>query len=349
MQDLLSVIVPIYNVKQYLSKCLDSIINQTYKNLEIICINDGSTDGSEIILNTYALEDNRIKVINQKNQGLSFARNIGMKYASGQYISFVDSDDYLDCECYSLCIPLFNLDIDVVSFSAKVVVEKDFVKLKTDDYYYQVHQMKTVKVTPKILLGENVSAWNKIYKTEIIKKNNLLFPNGFHFEDAEFYWKYMSFVKKSYFLPIPLYNYTRRPGSIMSSTFSGSDKAIDHLKIMDHIFAFWFQNKEFENFIVLVGSELFEQYFWFSYRHSSLSMKKNIIKLAESIVDKYSLKNIYPKSVFIKNLISKKMYKYREIDEYNFIQKLFSLKKFKYKRQLYIMGFRIIFRRNAKF
>jgi glycosyltransferase involved in cell wall biosynthesis len=348
MDDLLSVIVPVYNVKNYLSRCLESIINQTLEKIEIICINDGSTDGSEKILEDYSGKDKRIKVVHQKNNGLSSARNAGIKYATGKYISFVDSDDYLNKECYSLCIPLFKMGIDVVSFSAKVVVEGDYVKQNSDDYYYQVHHTNVVSVTPLVLKDENVSAWNKIYRMDIIKKNNLQFPVGFFYEDAEFYWKYMSFVRKAYFLPVPLYNYVRRRGSIMSITFSGTDKAIDHLKIMDHLFEFWFKNKEFKTFIKSIGAQLFEQYFWFSYRHSTFINKKAIVDLAMYIVNKYDLVRIYPDSVFIQNLYLNKLYKYNEIDEYNLIQKIFSIKKFKHARHIHFLGFRLKIRRKNR-
>ena len=95
---LISVVVPVYNVEQYLKKCLDSIIKQKYNNLEIIIVNDGSTDNSQKICQEYVKKDKRIKLITQKNQGLSAARNTGIDNAHGKYISFVDSDDYLDLE-----------------------------------------------------------------------------------------------------------------------------------------------------------------------------------------------------------------------------------------------------------
>ena len=100
MDKLISVIVPIYNVEKYLTKCIESIINQTYKNLEIILVDDGSPDKSPIICDEYAKKDNRIKVIHKKNGGLSDARNYGMSLATGEYISFIDSDDYIDEEMY---------------------------------------------------------------------------------------------------------------------------------------------------------------------------------------------------------------------------------------------------------
>lgn len=348
MQSLVSVIIPVYNVKNYLIRCLESIIRQSYTNLEIICINDGSTDGSERILEEFSKKDDRIKIIHQKNKGLSAARNTGLDYVHGEYISFVDSDDYLSTDCYSLCIPLFKNDVDVIYFSANVVAELGGVKLKTDDYYYQVHHENKIKVSPAILKKENVAAWNKIYKTDIIKKNNLLFPVGLLYEDAEFYWKYMSFVDCAYFTKMPLYNYIRRPDSIMSKTFAGSDRTIDHLKIMDHLFAFWFGRSEFYVFVKMIGAALFEEYFWFAYRHCTFEKKNSIIELANSIVYKYNLSALYPNNSLINNIVTKKLYKYHEINEYHIAQKLFSVKKFKHARIIYILGIRIELKRKIR-
>ena len=108
MNDLISVIVPVYNVKNYLEKCLDSIINQTYKNLEIILINDGSTDGSLDICYMYEKKDNRIKVYNQENHGLSYTRNRGIELARGKYIGFVDSDDVISPFMYEFLYKAIN-------------------------------------------------------------------------------------------------------------------------------------------------------------------------------------------------------------------------------------------------
>ncbi len=109
MNHLLSVIIPVYNVESYLERCLDSIINQTYKNLEIILVNDGSTDKSESICNYYAKKDNRIIVINQENGGSSIARNTGLKNCNGEFIGFVDSDDWLKLNMFYILYPGFIL------------------------------------------------------------------------------------------------------------------------------------------------------------------------------------------------------------------------------------------------
>ena len=100
MEEKISVIVPVYNVEKYLEECLLSIINQSYKNLEIICVNDGSTDNCAKILEEFAIKDPRIVVLTQKNQGLSAARNIGIRASTGAYISFIDSDDYISEDFY---------------------------------------------------------------------------------------------------------------------------------------------------------------------------------------------------------------------------------------------------------
>ena len=111
MEKLISVIVPVYNVEEYVEKCVLSIINQTYKNLEIILVDDGSTDNSGKICDEIAIKDNRIKVIHKKNGGLSDARNVGIDIAKGDYLGFVDSDDYIDPDMYSILLNNMNLSL----------------------------------------------------------------------------------------------------------------------------------------------------------------------------------------------------------------------------------------------
>ena len=117
---LVSVIVPVYNTAPWLRKCLDSIINQTYRNLEIICVNDGSTDDSASILDEYAAKDARIKVIHQANAGVSVARNKGLDIAVGEYVSFVDSDDWLEPETYERALNRMSDDVDMVWYGTAV-------------------------------------------------------------------------------------------------------------------------------------------------------------------------------------------------------------------------------------
>ena len=117
-----SVIIPVYNVEKYLRQCLDSVINQTLEDIEIICVNDGSTDKSREILNEYAYKDSRIVVIHKENGGLASARNEGLKHVTGKYCHFLDSDDYIEKKLYEYAVKIFeNFDIDYFSFSSKSV------------------------------------------------------------------------------------------------------------------------------------------------------------------------------------------------------------------------------------
>ena len=110
-----SIIVPIYNVEQYLRRCVDSIVNQTYKNIEIVLVNDGSTDGSGIICDEYAKNDNRVRVYHKKNGGAASARNLGLNHAKGEFIGFVDSDDYIDLDMYETLLQFMEDDVDIVT------------------------------------------------------------------------------------------------------------------------------------------------------------------------------------------------------------------------------------------
>ena len=129
-EDLITIIVPVYNVKEYLSKCLDSILCQTYKNIELILIDDGSTDGSEKICDDYAKKDNRVVVYHQTNFGVSVSRNKGLKLANGIYITFVDADDYISKDYIIDLKKNINDSIDIVISNAKDVIDDKIVDYK---------------------------------------------------------------------------------------------------------------------------------------------------------------------------------------------------------------------------
>ena len=163
MNDLISVIVPVYNCEKYLDRCIESLINQTYKNIEIILINDGSKDNSLEICNKWQKNDNRIIVINKENGGVSSARNKGLEIAKGKYISFIDSDDYLDINCYNTLLEN-NGNYDVIVFN----------------YYYDFINYKKVGITNfgngkfeyELFRKNSIQGYacNKLYKSEIINK-----------------------------------------------------------------------------------------------------------------------------------------------------------------------------------
>jgi len=192
----ISVIVPVYNVEQYLGKCLDSILNQTFSNIEIICVNDGSTDNSRKILEEYKKKDSRIKIVDKKNGGLSSARNAGMKVAKGEFYSFIDSDDWVDITMLEKLydnITSLNTDISICA-----VHQFDETNQKIDDsnpYYTLEYFDKTFdykafsyKETKPFIMDVCVMAWNKLYRRSLIEKYSAEFPDGLIFEDGPFFF-----------------------------------------------------------------------------------------------------------------------------------------------------------------
>lgn len=234
----ISVIVPVYNVEDYLNECLDSIINQTFEDIEIICVNDGSTDNSLAILEDYEKKDERIKIISQENCGLSCARNKGMSVATGEYIYFIDSDDYLESEALGELYDLAEKkDLDVILF--KLINVDDDTKEKYPTKYYDMEFLKE-KVGDNVFdykdLGEDlyrlsVSIPGKLFKSDLI--SDMRFLVGLIFEDTPFFTEVMFKAKKVYFHNKYLYNRRIRSNSITSSSFS---KFSDIVEIMNQLF-----------------------------------------------------------------------------------------------------------------
>lgn len=178
---LISVVVPVYNVENYVGKCLNSILNQTYKNLEIIVVDDGSTDNSSNICRDYAKKDKRIKIIQQKNRGLANARNTGLNQLSGEYVTFIDSDDWIeDAFVQTLYVDLVNHNCDIsmvkhyIDYPEKTVIAAS----------YRNYLMQPNVCLKKLLYGNDVdiSAWGKLYRTSLFK--HIRYPDGKEFEDT---------------------------------------------------------------------------------------------------------------------------------------------------------------------
>lgn len=189
-----SIIVPVYNVEKYLPKCLDSLVNQTYKNIEIICINDGSTDNSLAILNEYAQKDIRIKIINQENQGVSVARNNGIDNATGDYILFVDADDYIDINtCNIISKHIETVNADVISFQFDVITTNKIIH-SYPNLYNDVNNIRFNKINNdekdifEILVNIPWKCiWDKAYKKNFLITNKIKFnKNLTHAEDSLF-------------------------------------------------------------------------------------------------------------------------------------------------------------------
>ena len=191
----ISVIVPVYNVEQYLRQCLDSVINQTFKDLEIICVDDCSPDNSAEILKEYAQKDSRIKIITlEKNGGLGNARNVALKQASAEYIMFLDSDDWLELYACELAYnKIKQNNNDFVFFNFYWATEKDGTFEKTFNAYRfcKLLEQKDINhINPSELDSAYYSSsecWYKIYNKEFLQKNNIEFLAGYNFEDQTFF------------------------------------------------------------------------------------------------------------------------------------------------------------------
>ena len=205
---MISVIVPVYNVEKYLRRCVDSIINQTYRNLEIILVDDGSPDKSGEICDEYAKQDSRIKVIHKKNGGVSSARNAGITAASGEYIMFVDSDDYIDSGMLSDMV--LKIPCDIVCCGQKYLTSNGVIIGSSSMESYEKVDMNTFIGyyycdAEKLNLISN--SWSKLYLKSIIDSNNIKFDNGLSFaEDSLFVMRFLSHAKFISNIPKTYYN-----------------------------------------------------------------------------------------------------------------------------------------------
>ena len=208
-----SIIVPVYNVEKFLKNSIESLLNQTYKNIEIILINDGSTDGSLNVIKELAKQDNRIVVINKQNTGVSDTRNVGIECAKGKYITFFDSDDYVENTYIEDTIEVmkkYNVELVNVGFFSEVESENTSVQ-----EFYMDSKLYSNKEEIKedfVALWDNAmlyNIWNKIYVKDIIDKNNIRFSGKSHGEDVEFNMDYLLCTSSLYNIGKCYYHYIR--------------------------------------------------------------------------------------------------------------------------------------------
>ena len=247
-QPKVSVIIPVYNTAEFLPQCLDSVINQTLKDIEIICVNDGSTDNSLEILKEYAKKDNRIIVINQENQGLSCTRNNALKIAKGEYIQFLDSDDWLRKDALYLLYNKANkAQAEVVHFEG-ISYYTDTRKFEQPkglkiEYVQDIDKIYSNQEILEFILNIPISACLFFYKNEFIKENELTFPEKLCFEDNYFVHRALSVVSHYVILKEILYNRTKHSQQITANW----DKHIyDYIKIIQLIIDFYIKNRRNE-------------------------------------------------------------------------------------------------------
>lgn len=223
-----SIIVPIYNVENFLDECLSSLVGQSYDNIEIICVNDGSTDSSAEILEKWVQKDHRIKVLTQSNRGISVARNNGLKHAEGAYIMFVDADDALHPQAVELCLDLAKKEnADVVNFnfqrvSANHWPQNEMIKSSVP-YKTTNHPLNLCLRKHPWEVGVNV--WSKLFKRQVL--HNLWFVPGIKYEDYPYIIALFSRRMKSVVVKATLYFYRNNANSILNAPFTAK-------RIMDY-------------------------------------------------------------------------------------------------------------------
>ena len=297
-----SVIVPVYNVEKYVGICLDSLLKQTLKDIEIICVNDGSTDGSLEILEEYRKKDSRIIVVNQQNGGRSIARNEGLKKVSSPYVMFCDSDDKYDlamCEKMVKVLEEYETDLAVCGITTEYEAHSEIKN--SDEAYYRLKFYGKNYIDENIIRKTEASVCNKIFKMDLIQKFKIDFPEKLNNEDYYFYNAYMSVAKTCYYLNRKLYKYIRHEGSIMSEFFDKDLYSPDHLLIAEKLFKFYKENGFLERHKDLAWAQFVES-FWFSYNHSSKQYRKKILGIAKKFINDHK-KDYPPTTIKMKNAV----------------------------------------------
>lgn len=287
-----SIIVPIFNSERYLDKCLKSIQAQSYKNLEIICVDDGSNDSSSQIVKNVQIRDPRFKYLKQENRGRSAARNLGLEASSSSLIMFVDSDDELPKDSVRNLLGRLMLDnTDAAVGSIQNIYEVHSEIKTSDSLYYTIRSNDVKEMSFQGVMDFYCSACATIFKRQIIESNNIRFPVNLNYEDAYWHWCYFLSCKRVSFLTEPVYLYFRRPGSVMSQTFEKKKGlALQHLAIIERIFEFAFQ-KHPEFLRSPISKNLLIDYFWLAYKYSDAQDKTTAILKCNDIIRTFGIQD----------------------------------------------------------
>ena len=325
MNSLISVIVPVYNAEKYLDRCIQSIINQKYKKLEIILVDDGSKDNSLEISKSYAKKDNRIHVIHKENAGVSAARNTGIEAANGDYIAFVDSDDYIDENMY------FNMMQKASEYNCDLVM-CDCYKVRGNNKSTFTHNIRSGFYNKEQLYKEyfykllmldsinypaTISNWVLLIKIDIIKENNLRYPKGIKYsEDLLFGSQVMYYVNRFYYLKEKCYYYYMDNPTSATSTYY-EKKWNDFLRLYNKIDCFFSEKKDFDftnqiNYCLLffIYNSIGDIY---GSNNTLFEKKTKILKILndKQVYEMFKSIDIYKLNISMKQKIITKCYKYK--------------------------------------
>ena len=245
---MISVIVPVYNVEEYLEECLESIRQQTFTDIEVILVNDGSTDSSKEICERFCQADNRFKLINQENQGQSVARNRGVKESVGQFIMFVDSDDVINTNVLEVLLPYMKTDVDIVECRMTRKKEEFFLN-KTSTIVFEGNSKEAI-LNCIAFKEVKYCAFKKLYRREIVEK--IPFLEGYIYEDVFTGINYLKHIQKIVVIDYIGYYYRVRPNSTMTKSFN--EKDLDIFKVGNKLIDSF---KDDENMLPYIGYFLF--------------------------------------------------------------------------------------------
>jgi glycosyltransferase involved in cell wall biosynthesis len=282
MSPKVSIIVPVYNVETYLDTCVESLLCQSLRDIEIILIDDGSQDRCPEMVDEYATNDSRIIAIHQKNGGVSAARNTGLDCATAPYVMFCDPDDFYDANmCELMLDSIESSTADIVACGTKILYEIDELYKAADERYYSL-KFEGLKESKELSERAcDVSCWNKIFRRSIITEHGLRFPAGLKFEDFYFFHAYMVYAKQIFFLKEKLHNYRRRVGSIMNQTFnSRRTSSLDHLKCSILLWDLFKKEGILEERKEYIYDIFFEGFYFALHHAGCMEEKQEVLKFA---------------------------------------------------------------------
>lgn len=292
-QTKVSIIIPVYNTQQYLSQCLDSVLNQTLKEIEVICIDDGSTDESPKILKSYAIKDSRLKVITQKNSGAAACRNNGINAAQGEYLWFVDSDDWAETNACELAYKQAKKDnADILIFDANVWTGECFNKYPSINR--KLLPPETL-ISPKDLPDEIFSIcsdvpWNKLYKADFVKKHQLVFQNLSSYNDVGFVKLALVFADRISGLYKICYHY--RDNAVGAISRSRRKHSYNAVKVIAYL------KEALEKHNML---DYYKKSFW-TQTKAAFSYQYRICSIADKFMLRREFKKLMPKKAYRKML-----------------------------------------------
>lgn len=297
---MISVILPVYNVEDYLYVCINSVLKQSYKDFELICIDDASTDSSLDILEYFSQKDSRVKILkNDSNKGPGFSRNQGLDVAQGKYISFLDGDDWFSPDSFNILIERMEQNnLDVLMFKSIVYYEQP-QKFGMEHYYdmnfmnkFENHAFTHWDLDKTKLFSISNAPWNKIYLKSFLNENNIRFPNeNLIHEDNPFFYKVITSAKRASIIDKYLYNRRRRPDSIVTLN---NERLFDNIDITYKVLEVFFEDKEvYEYYKKEVLTYIFASVFDGKYNQIDEELKEEFYKQVQEsykvYIKKYGL------------------------------------------------------------